>query len=55
MDTPSCPTRSPSSPTWSGWMDWTLTQLVKNKNRINDALNQIIQLASLYQQLLDSL
>lgn len=32
-----------------------LTQLVKNKNRINDALNQIIQLASLYQQLLDSL
>ena len=30
-----------------------LTQLVKNKNRINDALNQIIQLASLYQQLLD--
>lgn len=30
-----------------------LTQLVKNKNRINDALYQIIQMASLYQQLLD--
>ena len=31
------------------------TQLVKNKNRINDALYQIIHLASLYQQLLGTM